>query len=185
MSEAIAFLAFPDYVEEETRAPCRHELIGGRLFATAGGTERHDLASGLIYEALAPGARQAGCRTFTANRILRTPSDAAYYPDVMVACGRAPHRLYEEDATVIVDVLSPSTVGIDRREKAIAYAAIRGLELLLLVDPNERRIEAARPFERRITSWELYGPGQVIATGYGEIDVDLLYDTIDSSATTT
>lgn len=185
MSEAIAYLSFGDYIEGETRAPNRHERVGGRLFAMAGGSERHDLASGLIYETLAPGARRAGCRTFTANRILRTPSDAAYYPDVMVVCGPAWHRQYEKEAAVIVEVLSPSTAGVDRREKAIAYAAIPGLRLLLLVDPNERRIEVARPLEGCIASWEAYGPGQVIVTEHGDIDVDLLYDTIDQSATTT
>lgn len=51
------------HVDGETRASQRHELIGGRLFAMAGGTERHDLAPGLVYEALAPGARRAGGRT--------------------------------------------------------------------------------------------------------------------------
>lgn len=150
-----------------------------------GGTERHDLASGLLYETLVPGARRAGCRTFTANRILRTPSDAAYYPDVMVVCGRAPHRHYEDEASVIVEVLSPSTAGVDRREKAIAYGAIPGLRLLLLVDPDERRIEAACPLEGRIVSWEAYGPGQVIVTEYADIDVDLLSDIIDRTATIT
>ena len=50
----------------------------------AGGPERHDLAVGLLYEFLAPGARLAGCRPFTSNRLVRTRAGNAYYPDVMV-----------------------------------------------------------------------------------------------------
>ncbi len=158
--------------------------MGGRLFAMAGGSERHDLAAGLLYAALAPGARRDGCRAFTANRVLRTASDAAYYPDVMVVCGAAAHRQYKDRATVVVEVLSPSTAGVDGREKGVAYAAIPGLRLLLLVDPDHRRIEAVRPVGGRILTREAYGPGRVIATGYGVLDVDELYDTLDRTATT-
>ncbi len=84
MSEAIAFISFDSFVEEEQRSERRHELVGGRIYAMAGGPERHDLAVGLLYEFLAPGARLAGCRPFTSNRLVRTRAGNAYYPDVMV-----------------------------------------------------------------------------------------------------
>ena len=61
MSEAIAFISFDSFVEEEQSSERRHELVGGRIYAMAGGSERHDLAAGLLYELLAPGARSAGC----------------------------------------------------------------------------------------------------------------------------
>ncbi len=185
MSEAIAFISIDSFVEEEQTTERRHELVGGRVYAMAGGSERHDLAAGLLYELLAPGARSAGCRPFTSNRLVRTRSGNAYYPDVMVACGPAPHRLYEADPALIVEVLSPSTADQDRREKAVAYAASASLRLLALVDPNVRRIEVARPVDGAIHDWALYGPGDVIASPFGDIDVDAFYDTIDRTATTT
>src|SRR5215471_2058588 len=122
MAEALAYTPFEGYLHGEAAAQRRHELVGGRLYALAGGSERHDLVAGLLYELLAPGARARGCRPFTSNRIVRTECGNAYYPDVMVVCGRAPHRLYETDPVLIVEVLSPSTQDQDRREKAVAYA---------------------------------------------------------------
>ncbi len=65
----------------------------------SGGTERHDLIAGLIYEALVAAARAKGCRTFMGNRLLRTRDDSAYYADVMVVSGEAPHVQYETDPT--------------------------------------------------------------------------------------
>jgi Uma2 family endonuclease len=185
VTEAIAFISFESYLEGEQRAERRHELVGGRVYALAGGSERHDLAAGLIYEWLAPGARSKGCRPFTSNRLVRTPSGNAYYPDVMVVCRPAPHRLYETDPALIVEVLSPSTADLDRREKAVAYAESASLELLLLVDPGARRVEVARPSGGRIQDWSVDGPGSVVSTVFGDIDVDALCDAVDRTATTT
>jgi Uma2 family endonuclease len=185
VSEAIAICSFEDFLASEQDAERRHELVGGRVYAMAGGSERHDLIAGLIYELLAPGARSHSCRPFISNRLVRTCSGNAYYPDVFIVYEPAPHRLYETSPALIVEVLSHSTADLDRREKAVAYAAATSLSLLLLVDPEARRIEAARPEDGRIGTWSVYGPGDVVATSFGDIDVDALYDTVDRTATTT
>jgi Uma2 family endonuclease len=92
--EELPSATFEEFLLAEERAQRRHEFVGGRVYVMAGGTERHDLAAGLVYEALAPGARAAGCRPFMANRMLRA-GESAYYPDVFVVCGPAADRLYE------------------------------------------------------------------------------------------
>lgn len=184
MTEAIAFTSLDDFLDGEERGERRHELVGGRVYAMAGGSERHDLAAGLLYEVLAAGARARGCRPFTSNRLVRTRSGNAYYPDVMVACGPAPHRHYETDPALVVEVLSPSTANVDRREKAVAYTEAASLRLFVLVDPDTRRMELARPANGAIDTWEVCGPGDVLATELGDIDVDAVYDMIDRTATT-
>jgi Uma2 family endonuclease len=184
VAEALAFTTFDAFLEGEQTSQRRCELVGGRVYVLAGGSERHDLLAGLVYELLAPGARARGCRPFMANRLVRTVCGNAYYPDVMVVCGRAPHRLYETDPAVIVEVLSPSTRDLDRREKAVAYAESPDLRLLILVDVEARRVEVARPADGRIRDWKVYGPGEVVSSPYGDIDVDACYDALDRSATT-
>jgi hypothetical protein len=57
------------------------------------------------------------------------------------------------------------------------------LELLLLVDLDARRIEVARPAGGRISDWRVFGAGEVIATPYGDVDIDACYDMVDRSAT--
>lgn len=185
MAEALAYTTFEEYLEGERASRRPHELVAGRVYALAGGSERHDLMAGLLYEALAAGARARGCRPFISNRLVYTECGNGYYPDVMVVCSPAPNRQYETDPALIAEVLSPSTQGYDRREKAVAYAESSVLQMLLLVDPDMRRVEVARPSGGRIREWRAYGPGDVIATPYGDIDVDLCYDAVDRSATTT
>jgi len=105
-AEELAGATFEGFLTHEQQAPRRHELVGGRVYVKAGGSERHDLTAGLIYEALAAGARTAGCRPFTSNRLLRAGT-AGYYPDVLIVCGPATDRLYEANASLVVEVLRP------------------------------------------------------------------------------
>ena len=103
----------------------------------------------------------------------------------MVVCGSAADARYETDPVLIVEVLSPSTAIFDRREKAVAYAAAPTLELLLLVAQDERRIEIARPGDGSFLNWEVAGPGGVVFTRFGTLEIDALYDDLDRIATTT
>ena len=183
VSEAIAVLAFDDFCELEARGDVRHELVGGRVYAMAGGSERHDLAAGLFYEAIAAGARAAGCRPLTSNRLVRSSAGNGYYPDIVVVCGGAAHRLYEQDPTLVIEVLSPSTADTDRREKAQAYTSSASLRSYILVDPDHRRFEVAEVAGGALT-WRAYGPGETVATPYAVIDVDAFYDSLDATATT-
>ena len=185
-AEELLAATFEQFLHREQDAPRRHELVSGRIYVMAGGSERHDLAAGLVYEALAPGARTAGCRPFTANRLLKVGSEgsaAGYYPDVLVTCGPAQHRLYEADAHLVVEVLSPSTQDTDRREKASAYLRLPGLSAYVLVDPERRRVEVARMVDGQLT-WQAFGPGDVVTTAFGVLDVDALHDALDATATT-
>lgn len=185
MSEAIAVVNLDEFLDCEERGDRRHELVGGRLFAMAGGSERHDLAAGLFYEAVAAAARARGCRPFTANRLVRTAGGAVYYPDVVVVCRPAAHRLYEEGPVLVAEVLSRSTQEIDRREKAQAFAESSELAHFVLVDPDRRRIEVARPGPPPGgLRWTAYGPGDIVPIGFADIDVDAFYDTLDGTATT-
>jgi hypothetical protein len=75
-AEELPSVTFGDFARAETGSERRHEFVAGRVFVMAVGTERHDLAAGLVYEALAPGARRSGCRPFIANRLLRASAPA-------------------------------------------------------------------------------------------------------------
>ena len=75
---------------------------------------------------------------------LRVPDDAFYYPDVMVV--RDPDEagdeaLYQSAPCLVVEVTSPSTESIDRREKLLSYRKLPSLKVYLIVDQQEMRVE--------------------------------------------
>lgn len=175
-------VTFEDFLAGGQRADRPHEWVAGRVYAMAGGTERHDLMVGLVYEALAPSADRRGCRPFAHHRLVRL-GDAAYHPDVLVVCpdGRRPDRHYEHDLSLVVEVLSPSTETLDRREKATAYSAASSFELYAVIDPERRRIEVATRTTAGLR-WDVYTNGHVVPEL--ALDVDALYDALDRRSLT-
>jgi hypothetical protein len=111
-------LSWAEYVKfEEVYEGRRHELVRGRVRLMAGASERHDLTVQAIYDQLRPALRGGPCRVFVRNRKIRTGSDTGYYPDLLVRCGTAADRLFEDDARLIVEVLSPSNDPTDVTER--------------------------------------------------------------------
>ena len=135
-----------EYLKLEQRSEVRHEFVAGEIHAHTGGTRRHDIISVNILGALWNAARGGPCRVHTADRLLRTGEDIFYYPDVMVVCPPEDEpddneALFEEAPCLVVEVTSPSTKDIDRREKLLAYRSIASLKAYLVVDQQELRVE--------------------------------------------
>jgi Uma2 family endonuclease len=182
-AETVRALTLDDFLAfEQKHGDRRHELVGGRVYDMAGGTERHELLKGAIYTRWRAKAFAVGCRAFT-GRMLRVPSGNVYYPDVFIVCMKSADALYENDAAVIVEVSSPSTRGVDRREKVAAYAQLSSIRFYAVVDPLFRHVEVAEWIDGDI-SWTALGSGEVLMCPYGDINIDDLYDEIDSIATT-
>lgn len=178
-SAEVLVVSFEEYLAFEEGSERRHEWVAGHVYAMAGGTERHDNMVGLIYERLLPQARGHGCRPYMHNRKVKI-EDTTYYPDVVVICpgGPSPDPQFERDLTVVVEVLSPSTEVIDRREKAVVYPKAPSFRQYLIVDTQRRKIEVLG----RDGRWTTYISGDVIPEV--EIDVDALYDQVDAVTVT-
>lgn len=129
------FLAF------EQASPVRHEYIAGEVFAMSGVTTRHNLINFNIARLLHSAARLRGCRVFFADVMLRAADDRFYYPDAIVACGRAAdvERIVTEPM-VVVEVTSPTTRATDRREKLDAYQRVASLRSYVIVEQRRRQV---------------------------------------------
>ena len=132
-SGAMSFpMTFEEYLEFEEQSRIRHEYIAGEIFAMTGVTKRHNRIAGRFYQAFANHLKAGPCDAYMSDvKVkLRVNRDThAYYPDVMVVCGRDPNEdRYVADPKLIVEVLSTSTAGVDRQEKRIAYREIGTLE---------------------------------------------------------
>jgi Uma2 family endonuclease len=169
-----------EFLAWEDRQTVRHEFVGGRAYAMLGESYRSNLLKEALAELLGPRARAKGCRLYVSDARLVTPSGHVYYPDLMVCCGGPPtheHR-YEDDAALVVEVLSPSTRSIDRREKVEEYGKLASVELYLLFEPDFRLAQAVQ-WHEGVPRWEEVGPGGSVATTFGPISLDDLYDLVD------
>jgi Uma2 family endonuclease len=155
-------LSVEEYLDREASSPFRHEFVGGVMHLIAGGSKRHNLVAGKIFVAFSS-ASATGCQAYMSDVRLQV-GERYYYPDVMVACEDDPgsDELNVTEPCVLVEVLSPSTAGIDRREKLDAYLAIPSLEQYLIVDHERNEVEVhVRAIEGRWTTHRVTADGSL------------------------
>ncbi|MGI8865354.1 MAG: Uma2 family endonuclease, partial [Rubrobacteraceae bacterium] len=131
-----------EYLDMEEAATIRHEYVSGTIHAQAGATRQHNIIAGNVFARLWTAARGSTCRVFQNDMKLRVSDDIFYYPDVMVT--REPegqNPTYEDTPCLVVEVVSPSTATIDRREKLNAYRKVSTLKSYLIVDQENKQIE--------------------------------------------
>lgn len=122
-----------------------YQLLDGVPVAMIGVTRRHSLIAGNIYAALRGMARRRGCEAHISDMLVVNPDDPhfAAVPDVFVRCGPLPGTTRKiDDAVVVVEVLSPSTMADDRGYKFKRYATIPSLQQILFVYQGETRVES-------------------------------------------
>jgi Uma2 family endonuclease len=135
----------PDqYLVWEEQQACRHEYIGGEVYAMAGGTVNHSEIAGNLIAMLKGHLRGSGCRTLNADARVNIPgSDDYVYPDLSVTCD-------ERDKTtpqfitypcLVVEVLSPATEAYDRGNKFRLYRRNPKLQDYVLVEANSIAID--------------------------------------------
>jgi Uma2 family endonuclease len=158
-------LSVEDYLRYEEGSEVRHEYVSGILYAMSGVSEPHHLIAGNLFAALHAHLHGGPCRTYMSDFKLRLQidqEDLFYYPDLMVACEReGVQKYYLRYPKLIVEVLSPSTASIDRREKRIHYAQIRTMEEYVIASQEDYQVfyhcKAERWAPRRLA-----GPGAVL-----------------------
>ncbi len=141
-------LTVEQYLEGELASEVRHEYIDGQVYAMVGASRAHARIVTSLSLSLGPRARDRGCDLFLNDMKVRLEvrgQDIFYYPDLVLTCDPADDEEYFVTAPcLIVEVLSPGTERIDRREKRFAYTTIDSLREYLLVDPDRRHVEIHR-----------------------------------------
>jgi len=115
----------------------RYELVDGiPLEMMTEASNAHDRIVVNVIASLHAQLRGTPCRPTTADIAVRTRHRSVRRPDVMVTCDPPAAETYEATAPkLIVEVLSPSNVGLGWQRKLDEYRRREGLTYLLLIDP--------------------------------------------------
>jgi Uma2 family endonuclease len=131
-------VSIKDYLAEESSSPIKHEYLGGVVYAMAGRRNVHNVIAGNAYAALHVRLRGQPCRPFNSDTKIRIhlPRHVRfYYPDASVCCRpNPPMDSFQDEPTVIFEVLSRHTRRIDEGEKKDAYTTIPSLAVYALVE---------------------------------------------------
>jgi Uma2 family endonuclease len=147
-------LTVEEYLELEEEDGVRYEYVAGQIFAMSSPRIRHQAIAANLFAHFHNQLRGSSCRAWNSHTKVHLQvdrEDIFYLPDVMVACGPFTDKVldgqYLTNPCVVVEVLSPSTEAIDRREKALNYRHLSSLEEYLLVAQRSMEVTVSRRSE--------------------------------------
>lgn len=153
-----------EYLAQERLSDRKHEYVAGQVYAMVGTTDRHNLIAGNLYMALRAKLRGGSCRVFMSDvKVEVEAANTFYYPDLFVTCDARDQDAYvKRYPCLVIEVLSSSTEGIDRREKLLNYRRLDSLREYVLVASDMRRIEVYRRVEEGGWTVDTLGTSEVV-----------------------
>jgi Uma2 family endonuclease len=146
-------LTLEEFLEMEENSSVLHEYVAGEVFAMAEASQAHEIVAMNLLGPLHAHLRDRPCRTYTAGRSLEFKclgDDFVYRPDVWVACGETRNAKgeYVDEPRIVMEVLSPSTARIDKREKVMSYREIPSIKEIVLVAQKAAHVVIYRRAEQ-------------------------------------
>lgn len=138
-----------EYLTGELKSRTKHEYLGGVVYAMAGGRNAHNLIASNFLGALHGRLRGKKCRAYNSDTKIRVqlPTEQRfYYPDGSVICHPNPQAdSFQDQPSVLAEVLSKETRRTDEGEKRDAYLTIPSLRVYLLI---EQELQAVTVYRR-------------------------------------
>lgn len=138
-------ISVEDYFAGEEISPVKYEYVYGEVYAMAGTSDNHNrIVNNLVANFLIH-LRNSPCEPFSGDIKVRANPDVYYYPDVLISCEQNPESPYFRNAPIlIVEVISPSTQEIDRREKLLFYQQMPSVQEYVVVEQAKMHVEIHR-----------------------------------------
>ncbi|MGI0491620.1 Uma2 family endonuclease [Alkalinema pantanalense CENA528] len=136
-----------EYFAWEEQQTCRHEYLGGEVYAMSGGTINHGEIALNFGTLLKNHMRGSGCKVLNSDCRVNILGTTDYvYPDLSVTCDERDRttRQFITYPTLVVEVLSPGTEAYDRGNKFKMYRRNPSLKEYVLVDSDAIAIELFR-----------------------------------------
>jgi Uma2 family endonuclease len=165
MEKQLVRLSAAEYLEQESRSAMKHEYLDGEVFPMGATSRNHNFVVGnLMQKARTAAVSRSQCQVFGSDtRVFVEPRNCFYYPDLSVSFDPSDRESrYLAHPSVIVEVLSPSTTGTDRREKRMHYATIPSLQEYVIVDQDRMRVNVFPRADSRLMLRILNEPDDIV-----------------------
>lgn len=175
--EPVTIEAFDAFVETKGDDARLYELVDGVIVMMSNPTEAHEQIAGNIGAPLKLAMDKRNCRTYQGGMRVQLSEKVSGIdktkPDVLVRCGAIEgSRNFVTDPIIVVEVLSPSTIDVDRGPKLDFYKAIPTMGHIVLVYQDQMRVEH---YQRTPSGFEL----QVLKNPADRLEFDSLGFEID------
>jgi Uma2 family endonuclease len=113
----------------------RYEFDGFQPVAMTGGNANHNRINLNLHRRLESNLRGSGCSNFGPDLGISTVGEIIRYPDALIACTKVPGRArVAPDPIIVFEVVSPSSVRIDRIIKVGEYQAVGSIRRYVIAE---------------------------------------------------
>jgi Uma2 family endonuclease len=172
-----AFFAWAETQDE------RYEFDGFQPVAVTGGNLRHSDLVGSINSQLRVRLAGKKCRPLGPDAGVATSRNAVRYPDVVVTCTPYDgHDRLVPDPVIVFEVVSPTSVRVDRIVKLNEYQAVPTIRRYVIVEPGAIAV-TVHWREQAGDMFSVIGLGDNDILSLPEIDIEIsvaaIYEGID------
>ena len=180
-----------EYLGLEEQADVRSEYYHGKIYSMTGSSVCHNQILRNLTGFMVNSLRGGPCQAFmTGLRLYIEEHDLFTYPDLFGVCGDL--QMYGSrtdtltDATLVVEVLSPSTEVYDRGEKFLFYQSLPSVQEYVLISQDSPTVEIRQKV--REGEWhtkETVGLAQSLELKSidAHLDLSLIYEGVDLKST--
>ena len=144
----------------------RWELLDGVPMLMSPTSGRHQRIVANLVRRLDDLAERRGCSALPGLAVLsEAMDDFAPIPDIVVQCGPLPRDGYTRDPLLVAEVLSPSTMSMDRGRKTDFFRTVASIQTFLIVYQDAHRVEVWQ----RDAGWAMRMLGQGEAVDLPEL----------------
>src|ERR1700722_2758991 len=165
MTQRLSRAEFHRWTETQTRG--RYERVNGEVVAMGPERSVHARLKARIWRALDREVTTFGlpCEAMPDGMTVEIDLDNDYEPDALINCGPPipDDDMVAPNPVVIVEVLSPSTAGVDAGGKLADYFRLPSVRHYLLVRPGRRGITPHRRVDDGIET-------KIVHEGFVELD---------------
>lgn len=133
-------LTLDEYLEMDRSSTIRYEFVAGKVHPRSGSSAAHNGIAVNVLTMLRIGARGSSHRVFISDMKLKVSDQVVYYPDIFVTNDPADDDPYVKSRPcLVVEIASPVTEAVDRREKYLMYSSMPSLNAYVVLFENEVR----------------------------------------------
>jgi Uma2 family endonuclease len=143
-------LSLQDWIAYEGEPDVRYELFGGTLVAMSPPSHRHGLIANNVGRVIDDAvAERPPCHAVQGAglEVVVDGEERGYVADVLMTCEEPDDEATIDEPRLIVEVLSPTTKGIDKRRKVPDYGRLPTVGEIWLVDSRMRAVLVWRRIE--------------------------------------
>jgi Uma2 family endonuclease len=174
--EPVTTGAFDAFVEAQADIAL-FELVEGVIVMMTDPTEVHEQIAGNIGAPLKIAMDARGCLTYQGGMRVQRSDDTRdtdkTRPDIVVRCGAIGSKTYIADPLVVIEVLSPSTIDVDRGPKLDFHKSLPTVRHIALVYQDQMRVEHYRRGEQGFELEVLKQPRELLYFEAVEFRIDL------------